>query len=89
MSAFGNFVAWGLAQPDAKPGPAVPRFSAGSRTAQVLTLLSNEGDKTCYEMAEAIGVTPAAIRQVIKTMLEKNLIVSPGERNKCKTWRAA
>ena len=89
MSAFGNFVAWGLAQPDAKPGPVAPRFSAGSRTAQVLTLLSTEGDKTCHEMADAIGVTPSAIRQVITSMLKKNLIVSPGERNKSKTWRMA
>jgi predicted ArsR family transcriptional regulator len=89
MGAFNNFVAWGLAQPDAKPVAAVPRFSAGSRTAQVRTLLLNDGDKTCQEMAEAIGVTPSAIRQVITSMLKKNLIVSPGERNKSKTWRMA
>jgi DNA-binding MarR family transcriptional regulator len=50
-------------------------------------LLTGGSDKTCHEIAEAIGVTPAAIRQVIKSMLEKNLIVSRGTRDKCKTWR--
>jgi DNA-binding MarR family transcriptional regulator len=91
MSGIANFVAWALAQPDTKPVPAstTARYGAGSRTGQVLAYLGRGADKTISEIAAAIGVTPGAMYQVITAMAQKNLIVSRGERNKCKTWRAA
>ena len=89
MSGIANFVAWALAQPDTKPASTTARYGAGSRTGQVLTYLGRGADKTISEIAAAIGVTPGEMYQVITAMEQKNLIISRGERNKCKTWRMA
>ena len=87
MSGIANFVAWGIAQPDSIPAPAVPR--SGIRSGQILALLADGSGKTGNEMAAAIGITPGAAYQVVIALVGKKLIVSHGTRDKCKTWRVA
>ena len=84
MNAFDIFVAQSLAHAALPPAKILRGIT--SRTDQVTELLAS-GDKTYGELAEAIGVSTSAIRQVIKVLQEKKLVVSPGERDKCKTWR--
>ena len=87
-SAFANFVAQSLARHDAAPPPSEIRRGIASRTDQVTDFLA-DGDKRYVEIAEVIGVSTSAIRQVIKVMSDKNLIVPGRDRDRCKTWRMA
>ena len=86
MNAFDIFVAQSLAHAALPPAKILRGIT--SRTDQVTELLAS-GDKTYGELAEAIGVSTSAIRQVIKVMSDKNLIVPGRDRDRCKTWRMA